>query len=191
MKKLLLFLLLNSFLFLHAQQPYYSDVDLTLSGIALKDALATKIISTHTNLLRYTPGVWEALKITDKDPSDASKVVLIYGFEDGTDGDATNDKTRSNTLQDRGNGQAFVWNREHVFAKSLASPKLNTGNPGPGTDAHNLRSVDKSRNSARNNYKFAPGSGHSGRSTTTYNGPDGPNTKGWYPGDEWKGDVAR
>jgi len=190
-KKILLFVFTVSSLISFSQvQPYYNDVDKTLSGNALKDALVAKIISTHTNFLSYTPGVWEASKITDKDTNPA-RVVLIYGWENGTDQDNTNDRTRDNSLQDVANGQTFVWNREHVFSKSLANPSLTTDNPGPGTDAHNLRPADKSRNSARNNFKFALGTGTSERSNVTYNGPDGPETRGWYPGDEWKGDVSR
>ncbi|TXD48325.1 endonuclease [Polaribacter sp. IC073] len=190
-KKLLLLIAMSTCAFTFSQaQEYYDDVNVQLSGTNLKDALATKIISTHSNMLRYTPGVWEASKITDKD-SDAARVVLIYGWENGSDQDDTNDRTRDNSLQDSGNGQSFVWNREHVFSKSLANPKLVTDNPGAGTDAHNLRPADKNRNSERNNFKFALGSGNSSRSSITYNGPDGANTRGWYPGDEWKGDVSR
>lgn len=193
-KKLLLLLFITSFSISFSQvQSYYSDVDLTLSGQALKDALAKKTISEHTNMLSYTPGVWEASKITDVNTANTSEVVLVYGWEDGSDGDITNDRERDNTLQDSGNGQTFVWNREHVFSRSLATPQMPKPqtNIGIATDAHNLRPADKSRNSERNNYKFALGNGNSGRSSITYNGPDGANTRGWYPGDEWKGDVSR
>ncbi|CAA0194729.1 endonuclease [Tenacibaculum maritimum] len=174
-----------------AQQAYYSDVDLTLTGAALKEALALKIKSTHTNLLSYTPGVWEASKITDANPDNPSEVLLIYGWEDGSDSEVDNDRVRSGNLQDSGNGDLLVWNREHVYSKSLATPKLETGSPGAGTDAHNLRPADKTRNSTRNNYRFGDGSGNSGFSSVTYVGPNGPNTNAWYPGDEWKGDIAR
>jgi endonuclease I/chitodextrinase len=190
MKKLLLLIFITSFSFSFSQEQYYNDVDKTLAGAALKDALAAKIISTHSNMLNYTPDVWEASKITDKD-TDPNRVVLIYGWEDGSDQDDTNDRTRDNSLQDTGNGASFRWNREHVFSKSLANPKLLTEDPGAGTDAHNLRPADRGRNSERNNFKFALGNGFSGRSSVTYNGPDGANTRGWYPGDEWKGDVSR
>ncbi|APG64376.1 hypothetical protein LPB136_02885 [Tenacibaculum todarodis] len=193
-KKLLSLLFITSISLSFAQEAYYSDVDLTLAGTDLKDALATKITATHTNMLNYTPGVWEASKITDANPANTSEVVLIYGWEDGSDSDITNDRERDNTLQDCGTScNNFVWNREHVFSKSLANPVLiGQGNSqGPGSDAHNLRPADRTRNSERNNYKFALGSGNSSRSSATYNGPDGPNTAGWYPGDEWKGDVAR
>ena len=190
MKKLLLLIVIINYTVAFSQETYYDDVDLELYGTDLKDALAAKIVSTHTNLLYYTPDVWEASKITDKD-TDPSRVVLIYGWEGGSDQDQTNDRTRNNSLQDDGSGASFRWNREHVFSKSLATPKLLTEDPGAGTDAHNLRPADRSRNSERNNFKFALGEGFSGRSSVTYNGPDGANTRGWYPGNEWKGDVSR
>ena len=180
-KKLLnlLFLFISSFLV--AQQAYYNDVDKTLTGLALKNALATKITATHTNKLTYTPGVWEASKVTDINPSNTAQVILIYGWENGSDGDDTNDKFRDKTLQDTGSGASFVWNREHVFSKSLANPTFTTDQPGPGTDAHNLRPADRERNSLRSNNKFTDGSGNSGIVNSNF----------WYPGDEWKGDVAR
>ena len=192
-KKLLLILFSTTISLVSAQEQYYDNVNFSLTGIALKNELASKIIATHTNMLTYTPGVWEASKITDVNPSNSSEVVLIYGWEEGSDAEITNDRTRDNSLQDNGSGASFVWNREHVFSKSLASPALiGQGNSqGPGSDAHNLRPADKTRNSTRSNYKFASGSGNSSRSSVTYNGPDGANTRGWYPGDEWKGDVAR
>ena len=192
MIKKLLFIPLIAFASISfSQEAYYNDVDKTLIGTALKDELAAKIIATHTNMLDYTPDVWTASKVTDQNPNNTGEVILIYGWEDGSDSDITNDRTRDNTLQDSGSGDSFRWNREHVFSKSLADPKLETDDPGAGTDAHNLRPADRGRNSERNNFKFAFGNGNSGRSSITYNGPDGPDTRGWYPGDEWKGDVSR
>ncbi|MBT7135109.1 MAG: hypothetical protein HN890_02730, partial [Polaribacter sp.] len=192
-KKGLLLIFITSFSISFSQESYYNDVDLTLHGVTLKEALASKIIETHTNILPYTPGVWEASKITDINPENSDEVILIYGWENGVDQDITNDRSRDNRLQDTGNGDSFVWNREHVFSKSLANPVLiGVGNSrGPGSDAHNLRPADRTRNSTRNNFKFASGQGNSDRSSVTYVGPQGPETRGWYPGDEWKGDVAR
>jgi len=74
-----------------------------------------------------------------------------------------------------------LWNREHVYAKSLATPSLETDQPGPGTDVHNLRACDSQMNTSKSNRLFEDGSGNS---HITPNGE-------WYPGDEWKGDVAR
>jgi endonuclease I/chitodextrinase len=181
-KKILSFyLLLFISIFSWSQESYYNDVNLNLTGIALKNALATKITATHTNKLKYTPDVWEASKITDANPNNTSQVILIYGWENGTDSNINNDKFRDNTLQDTGGGALFVWNREHVFSKSLANPSLTTDNPGPGTDAHNLRPADRGTNSSRGNKPFATGSGNAGAV----------GSGSWYPGDEWKGDVAR
>ncbi|WP_086029052.1 endonuclease [Tenacibaculum holothuriorum] len=158
-----------------SQQAYYNDVNLNLTGISLKDALATKITNTHTKFLTYTPDTWEASKATDVNPNNSSEVLLIYGWENGSDGTIVNDRTRG--INNNGGGQG-EWNREHVFARSLGNPNL--GFEGPGSDAHNLRPADATQNSNRSNSKFASGSGNSNFVTG-----------GWYPGDEWKGDVAR
>jgi hypothetical protein len=84
-----------------------------------------------------------------------------------------------------GGGNSCEWNREHVYAKSLGTPALVDGaltsiDSDAGEDAHHLRSCDVDRNNNRGNLKFAAGSGNSA-----------PVTGGWYPGNEWKGDVAR
>ena len=194
-KKLTLLILISSFSVSFSQESYYNDVDLTLYGTQLKEALATKITASHTRVLEYTserPDVWDATKATDENPNNTSEVILFYGWEDGSDQDDTNDRARSKSLQDSGDGTNFVWNREHVFPKSLANPILDTDIPGPATDAHHLRAADRSRNSARNNRKYGRGTGTSKYSTLDFHeGLDGPNTAAWYPGDEWKGDAAR
>jgi len=177
MKKLLILIFITSFSVSFSQEQYYYNVDLTLAGLQLKDALANKIISTHTNFLSYSE-VWVACKNTDINPENSNEVVLVYGWEEGRDQDDTNDRTRDITLQDNGSNGSFVWNREHVYPKSLGEPNLET--VGPGADAHHLRSADRTTNTSRSNKKFAEGSGNSGSVSN-----------GWYPGDEWKGDVAR
>ena len=80
MKKILLLISLFLSSLSNAQEVYYNDVDLSAEGLSLKDKLATKTINEHTNLLSYTPGVWEALKITDVNPVNSSEVLLIYGY---------------------------------------------------------------------------------------------------------------
>ena len=127
MKRILSSLLFLSFTLISlAQQgapasPYYNGFNWTLTGTNLKDALATKIISTHTNLLTYTPGVWNALKIVDLDPVNNTDVLLVYGWENGTDADVTNDRSRN---KDFNSGTDGDWNREHIFAQSLGNPFL-------------------------------------------------------------------
>jgi endonuclease I len=158
---------------LFAQQPYYSNVNLTLTGMALKGELSQKIINTHTTLLAYG---WAALKQTDLDPTNSNNVLLLYGYNDA-DGNLTTDRTRS---KNSNGGSTGDWNREHTYAKSLATPSMVTNTPSAGTDAHHLRATDERMNNDRASKKFATGSGNAG--------PTGAN---WYPGDEWKGDVAR
>lgn len=193
-KTLLLAFTMFSFTFF-AQQSYYNDVDLTLSGLQLKEALAIKTIAAHTRFLEYTssgPDVWDATIATDDNVNFSGDVVLFYGWEDGSDNDDTNDYSRDNRFQDNGSGDPFAWNREHVFPQSLANPPMNTEIPGASTDAHHLRAADRVRNSTRNNRKFGRGSGNSNFSNIDFHqGLDGPNTAAWYPGDQWKGDTAR
>ena len=162
---------------LFAQVPaYYGDVNTNATGQSLRTALSNKVTDTQTGVPRYTPGVWNALKQTDLDPNgNGGRVVLIYGYSDG-DGTANTDRTRG---VERNGGGSTDWNREHVFPKSLGSPNLGTS--GPGADVHHLRASDVNRNSRRGSRKFADGSGVSKIT------PQGH----WYPGDEFKGDVAR
>ncbi len=179
MKKLYTFITLLSLTITIAQNgapasPYYNGFNWTLNGIALRDALATKITNTHTNYLTYSD-VWSALKIVDLDPTNSANVLLVYGWENGTDGDATNDRSRDKDNNGGSNGQ---WNREHIFAQSLGNPDL--GQIGPGADAQMLRACDVQRNANRGNRFFGAGSGNS--ASVGLN---------WYPGDEWKGDCAR
>lgn len=65
-------------------------------------------------------------------------------------------------------------NTEHVY------PQSKIGNTAKG-DLHHLRYCDSNVNSRRANYPFISGSG----------GARLVNGNSWYPGDEWKGDVAR
>ncbi|MBC9796105.1 endonuclease [Sinomicrobium weinanense] len=167
-------LMLNSFS-LWAQVPsYYNGTDISKAGNDLKTELAALITRTHTIELSYTPGVWEALKQTDLDPDNPENVFLIYGYNDN-DGNLQTDRTRD---KDRNGGNTGDWNREHVFAKSLGNPNLGTS--GPGSDAHHLRASDVNMNSQRGNLPFEDASGNARKINNS-----------WYPGDEWKGDVAR
>ncbi|WP_205417121.1 endonuclease, partial [Lutibacter oceani] len=185
MKKTLLsiFLFVFAIPFYGQIQSYYNGLDFNKTENELFLELSNRIITTHT-AIPYTSGsidTWDVLKQVDEDPTNTSNVLLIYGYND-TDGIANTDRTRDKNLQDTGGGDPGRWNREHIFAKSLATPNLVTDEPGPGTDVHNLRPADSERNSDRSNRKFTEGIGNSRIIST--NG-------GWYPGDEWKGDIAR
>jgi endonuclease I len=181
-KNYILLFLLSSFIAIAQSgapaSPYYNGFNWTLTGPSLKTALANKIINTHTNFLVYSPDVWNAAKETDLDPTNSNNVLLIYGWENGTDADVTNDLSRNKNSNGGNSGQ---WNREHVYAKALGVPALDDGGSSDaGEDAHHLRACDVQRNNSRGSLKFAAGTGNS--STVT---------GGWYPGDQWKGDVAR
>jgi len=62
----------------------------------------------------------------------------------------------------------------------LATPTLVTTTPSAGTDAHHIRAADVQMNNNRGSALFTSSSGNAS-SVGAY----------WYPGDEWKGDVAR
>lgn len=176
-------LLLSFFLFLSvnlsAQIPeYYQSVNFSLEGSELMEELRWLVSSTHTTDLSYTPGVWDALKQTDLDPDNNEVVLLIYGFDDD-DGDFITDRRRGVDENCQQSDCSGLWNREHVVARSQANPSLPLS--GPGTDVHNLRACDARMNERRGNRRFADGFGNS---HITSNGD-------FYPGDEWRGDVAR
>ncbi|RDI04482.1 endonuclease [Flavobacterium sp. AG291] len=162
-----------------AQIPaYYNTIDFSQTGNTLKNQLSTLITTTHTNELTYTPEVWDALKQSDLDPDNANNVFLIYGYND-TDSNNDNDRTRNKNLSCHTTSCDGLWVREHVFPRSLGTPNLEY--VGPGADAHHLRAIDSDMNNDRGNNRFADGSGNAAVITGGY----------FYPGDEWKGDVAR
>jgi len=180
MKNTLKLLALFSFGWSFAQAPaYYDDVNLSLTGQNLLSELATKVTNTHTTNISYTPGVWNALQDADINPDNSSNILLIYGYND-QDSDGSNDRSRdANNIDSGGTSTSEYWNREHVYPKSLGNPNL--GTTGAGADAHHIRPADPTMNSTRSNRIYADGSGNAGITNQGY----------WYPGDEWKGDVAR
>ncbi|WP_264559765.1 endonuclease [Flavobacterium sp. N2270] len=171
--KLLFSLLICSVL--QAQIPaYYSSIDFTQTGNTLKSQLTNLITTTHTTNLSYTPGVWEALKLTDLNPNNSNNVFLVYGYND-FNASVIDDRNRG---KNNNGGNVGDWNREHCYPKSLGNPDLGTS--GPGADAHHLRASDVQFNNSRGNRLYADSEGDAGN-VGIY----------WYPGDEWKGDIAR
>ncbi|MCA4793105.1 endonuclease [Myroides odoratimimus] len=171
---------------------YYRDIDLNLRGLKLKESLNKLVTKTHRHL-KYTPDVWNASKITDEDPDNPNNVLLIYGWPHGESNKDVHtrslDKERRNTSgTSNPNLRDKLWEREHVYAKSLANPKLVTDKYSgyteigliAGTDVHNLRPINGEWNNTRGNLKFVDGKGNSGKRGNY-----------WFPGEEWKGDVAR
>ena len=145
---------------------YYSGVNFSKTGNALKSELATLITSTHTNTISYSE-LQTLMKSSDVDPQNPANLLLIYG-------------SQSSGIHQRSRPVGGSWNREHVYAKSKGTPNLGTS--GPGADGHHLRPADITLNSTRGSLLFDDGTG-----ATAYKTSRG----GWFPGDEWKGDVAR
>ena len=172
------------FIRIDAQIPeYYSNVNFEQRGASLRLQLSELITDTHQTFLPYTSNAidtWDVMRISDLFSQNSSSVLLIYGYDD-EDEDFINDRTRDAYSTCHTGSCVGKWNREHVFARSLSNPALTTNVPGPGTDVHNLRAADSQKNSQRSNRLFADGSGNSGIVGGDF----------FFPGDEWKGDVAR
>lgn len=147
-----------------ALQAYYDGVDFSLEADDLFDALAVQTISRHTNFLSYGER-HEYLYDADADVKDAAKVVLIYSGE-------LRDRREWTSPNNPHTTQTF--NTEHVYPQSLL-------NGSAVSDLHILRVVDARINSQRSNRPFTKGSG-------TYDLMDGFT---FYPGKQWRGDVAR
>ena len=171
---LLFFIGLGAF----AQQPYYDGIDFTLPPAQLYNVLQNKLEDHNAN---YSYGqARDMMKVADEWEEDNSRVVLIYGYNDN-DNNCTTDYTRH---KDNFGGQSCEYNREHVFPRSLANPgmgRANNNTIGIAADPHNIRAADQQANQNRQNYPFGPGSGNARVISGQH----------WYPGDEWKGDVAR
>ena len=154
------------FLYAQSAPAYYSSIDFNKSKNELKKDLATLITNTHTKVISYSE-LQTLMKTSDADPENPANLLLIYG-------------SQSSGTHQRSRSIGGTWNREHVYAKSKGTPNLGTS--GPGADGHHLRPADNNLNSTRGSLLFDDGTGAAAYKTAR---------GGWYPGDEWKGDVAR
>ena len=166
--KFSLFASVISFLaFAQSAPSYYSGVNFNKTKNDLKSELASLITSTHSKTISYSE-LKTLLAVSDVDPENPSNLLLIYG------------STTSSGTHQRSRAKNGSWNREHVYAKSKGTPNLGTS--GPGADGHHLRPADITLNSTRGSLLFDDGTGITAQKTSR---------GGWYPGSEWKGDVAR
>lgn len=152
------------------ENKYYANA-LVAEGAALRAAINKDISKDHKQLT-YSE-VWTVVTHSDEDPTDDTKVVLIYkGTSIG--------KGLNAGLAGNGGDN---WNREHVWSKSHGFPDQDQW---AYTDAHHLRPADASINSERSNLDFNEG----GEALT-----EAPENKkdndSFEPRDEVKGDVAR
>lgn len=149
---------------------YYSTATFSTNADNLKNELTTLTSNKHTNILYYSSRHTPLLK-ADQDPENSSNVILMYT------GESKNKSFRQTT-----GASAGKFNTEHVYPQSL----YEGGTGGEDRDEivkgdlHHLRYCDSSVNTSRSNDKFTDGSGDAGAVGSA-----------WYPGDEWKGDVAR
>mmetsp|Transcript_22786 Transcript_22786/g.70467 ORF Transcript_22786/g.70467 Transcript_22786/m.70467 type:complete len:289 (+) Transcript_22786:98-964(+) len=120
-----------------AVETYYADVDLTLTGSALRGALHARVRSPH-NVIPYTSDtvdVWDALKVLDADPDNADHVLGLYSRR---------------SMPADSSGESTGWNREHSWPKSCG-----VGYTGADfSDLHHLFAADWNVNSARGNKDF-------------------------------------
>ena len=165
---IILFISINSFGQLTPPtnlQSYYSNVDFSLAGTHLYNNLATETISKHTNILAYSER-HNYLYNADQDLSNSTNVILVYNSE-------SRSKTEYQSTNNPNSTQTF--NTEHIYPQGF----LDTG--AAKGDLFSLRSCDISINSSRQNKPFADSS------SSTYQDLG----SSWFPGNNWKGDVAR
>lgn len=144
---------------------YYQDLTFSANADLNYAELQDLTVTQHTTILSYGER-HNYLYQADEDEGNTDNVILMYSGESRYWEEYTSNNNSYPT-------QTF--NTEHVYPQS----KLSSDDA--VTDLHHLRSCDANVNENRSNYSFVNGSG-------TYGLID---TNTWYPGDEWKGDVAR
>jgi len=144
---------------------YYSNLFVTTDTSLNYTFVSDHTTNKHTTILFYGER-HGFLYDADEDAINIANVILMYTGE-------SRDEREYTSGNNPHSPQTF--NTEHVYPQS----RLSTDDA--VTDLHHLRSCDANINSERNNYPFVAGSG-------TYQLI---NNNTWYPGDEWRGDVAR
>ena len=144
---------------------YYGDLTLTDDAEVSFDQIRSHTVENHTTILSYGQR-HEYLYNADEDLANQDNVILMYSgesryWEEYTSG------TNPYSPQ--------TFNTEHVYPQSRLNSEVAV------TDLHHLRATDADVNSERLNYPFTEGSG-------AYSLV---NNNSWYPGDDWRGDVAR
>ena len=143
---------------------YYQNLVVTEVPELNIEFVQTHTIAKHTTILSYSQR-HNYLYDADEDESNADNVILMYTGE-----------SRYWEEYSSGNNayQPQTFNTEHVYPQSLLESDVAL------TDLHHLRVCDADINSDRSNYPFEDGSG-------SYALGDNK----WFPGDDWRGDVAR
>jgi endonuclease I len=144
---------------------YYSNLAISTDQDLNFEVLRQLTVEKHTTILSYGER-HEYLYDADEDLDNPDNVILMYTGE-----------SRYWEEYTSGNNpySPQTFNTEHIFPQSLLD------SDDAVTDLHHLRCADATVNGDRSNYPYADGSGEA----TVIGG----NT--WYPGDDWRGDVAR
>ncbi|MFS4482572.1 Ig-like domain-containing protein [Hyunsoonleella sp. 2307UL5-6] len=151
-----------------ALQNYYNDVLFVEDVTIMFDEIESLTQTKHTTILTYGQR-HNFLYDADEDLSNTANVVLMYTGESRDEREWTSG-SNSHTPQ--------TFNTEHVYPQSLLAER----DEGEAfSDLHHLRACDAAVNSSRSNFRFVDSSGSNALI----------NENSWYPGDEWKGDVAR
>lgn len=148
-----------------AFEDYYDDVVFSTDEDFNFQQLARLSVTSHTRILSYGER-HEYLYEADEDLSNPENVILMYTGESRYWREYT---SGSNSYSPQ------TFNTEHIYPQSLLTAVDAV------TDLHHLRAADENINSLRLNYPYTDASGEA-----RLIGEDA-----WYPGDEWKGDVAR
>lgn len=157
---------------------YYNNA--TGTGTTLKQQLNTIIKTGHTSI-PYTDStapytdVRTALQITDADPNNPGRILLVYNHASLNISGLTGPPP--------GWDAGKSWSREHTWPQSRGI--VNTSQP-DGSDLHALRPISPSLNSSRGNLNYGGAYGAQAFGIVT----DGGNQM-WYPGDADAGMIAR
>ncbi|HHY96718.1 MAG TPA: hypothetical protein GYA04_01655 [Acholeplasma sp.] len=146
---------------------YYASLN-GLNGEDFKKELQNILKNTHQRLISYDEARF-VLELSDL--VEENNILYLDGIYSGHkiipywDGGAT-------------------WAREHVWPNSrLGIPRVQGSSKNQGSDVHNLRAINPNVNSSRSNRYFSDAvEGHLNHTV----GKDA-----YYPGDNYKGDVAR
>ena len=144
---------------------YYSNFAMSTSREINYAFISNFTIDKHTNILSYGQR-HDYLYEADEDLDNPDNVILMYSGES---------RYWEEYTSDWNDYEPQTFNTEHIYPQSKLDSELAV------TDLHHLRAADDDVNLLRYYYPYADGSGEYGLVTE----------ETFYPGDDWKGDVAR
>lgn len=148
-----------------AIQEYYKDFAVTENKEVNYAFVSEYTSDKHTTYLSYGQR-HDYLYEADEDLENPDNVILMYSGES---------RYWEEYWSDWNDYEPQTFNTEHIYPQSRLDSELAVA------DMHHLRVADADINSLRLNYPYVDGSGEYGLVTE----------ETFYPGDEWKGDVAR